>query len=633
MANQLGFLRNNVVYALVFATLVALMPAMGFFQEASHQANDSVYQKVSTTNPDVVIIGIDSHTIDHYGSFPFDRQVFAQVITLLSQSDTPPLAIGVDVLFTGETNPESDQALVEAVSQAGNVVLATSGNYGRELVMGESQEAYLSPSQVLSMNHPFPSLLAVGELGHINSALDEDGILRHCVLSIQTPEGQGIPSLHLALYQKYCQFHGLPLGELPGNQWYLPFSGKPGGYDDGYSVLRVLNGEIPTSVFQDKLVLVGPYAIGLQDHYLTAIDHTNLMYGVEYQANALAALIQQDFVTAIPPICHQLILFTLVFAVFYGTHGRKLWLCGCACLGVTGGYLWGCGQLFRLGWLLPVFYLPVALALLFVTEILCHGVVSNLEKRQVTATFKRYVAPEVVEQILKTGTEHLAPGGKTTQLAVMFLDVRKFTPLSERFSAQEVVSILNQLLDVMASTIMKNGGTLDKFIGDAVLCFWGAPIPRDDYIHCAVATAVEIQENLAPVLEKINQALEEKIHLEHQEMLEKCRAEGKEAPQMEPIPQVAVGIGIASGSAVVGNIGSKDRLDFTVIGDTVNTAQRIESQAQGGTIYVSEAVMKAVAERYTFQEIAGGLKLKGKEKNVATYILQGTIAPERGESL
>lgn len=613
---------KKYLLGLLFACLMVLIPYSGTVYNTSQSINDNMYQKSSITNPDFCIIGIDEHSIDELGSFPFDRSLFAELLETLNSSDTPPIAIGVDVLFTGESNPESDGNLVSVVEKYDNIVLACSANYGSELVVGEGNLSYIDPSYLSSMNYPFPALREVANLAHINSSLDQDSILRHSILNITTDTGETLPSLHYSLYQKYCEAKNIPMGELPSNVWYLPYVSQSGGYYDGYSFAKVLSGEIPASVFKDKIVFIGPYTIGLQDHFFTAIDHANIMYGVEYQVNSLDVLVNKNFVSNLAAELQYAFLFGLSFLLFLFTYQKKLWF-NMAMLGfVSTAYYILCKQLYQYGFLIDVLYVAIALFMLFLSNIVMDALSSSVEKRKVTDTFKRYVAPVVVEEILKEGMEELQLGGKSMDVAVMFIDVRNFTPMSNKFkkNPEIVVEILNELLNEMAETIMENQGTLDKFIGDAVMCFWGAPFPQEDYVYKAVKTAVEITENLQDIIKNI----EEK----HQH-------------------KVTVGIGIHCGKAIVGNIGSEKRMDFTIIGDTVNIAARLESNAKLDQVYspaqveallaqdeekihnvivVSEDVLIEVGkqggvEEFIFEEIQGGLELKGKEGAYTSYIV------------
>jgi adenylate cyclase len=206
--------------------------------------------------------------------------------------------------------------------------------------------------------------------------------------------------------------------------------------------------------------------------------------------------------------------------------------------------------------------------------------------------FTRYVAREVVEEILKD-PEHLVLTGERREVTVLFCDVRGFTPLSERLSPEEVVLLLNDFYTLMIETTFKNDGTLDKFLGDAVMAIFGAPIAHPDHSLRAVRTALAMREGIV----ELNQR-REKV--------------GKEP--------ISVGIGVSAGEAVAGTVGTEDRMEYTVIGDTVNLAARLESNAKVGQILISHRTYEKVREAVAVRPL-GPLKVKGKEEEVEVYEL------------
>lgn len=214
---------------------------------------------------------------------------------------------------------------------------------------------------------------------------------------------------------------------------------------------------------------------------------------------------------------------------------------------------------------------------------------------------RRYVEPEVLESVNNGDFQYLKLGGNAADVSVMFIDIRNFTTMSEKCSPETMVEILSRFLDILSDVIIKNGGVLDKFIGDAVMCFWTAT--TEDYVYQSVKTALDIMEDIQPVVKEVYETYGQ---------------------------AVTVGMGVHCGNAVVGNIGTRHRLDFTVIGDVVNTAARLESNAKdGNAILMSETVYRHVAHRLPktaiCTEISGGLQLKGKEEPFPTYVLSGTL--------
>ena len=237
------------------------------------------------------------------------------------------------------------------------------------------------------------------------------------------------------------------------------------------------------------------------------------------------------------------------------------------------------------GHVLHPLWLPVGILVFYVASIVIHYVKSTLEKRRVTRTFERYVAPEIVSEILKGGTEALSLGGKTVDIAVLFVDVRGFTTMSERLDPEKVVFILNRYLTMASGCVEATGGTLDKFVGDAMMAFWGAPLPQEDPVMNAVKTAMGIVEGCAKVSEELKAEIGEELR---------------------------VGVGVNYGPAVVGNMGAEKHMDYTAIGDTVNTAARLEANAPGGKVYISRSVADALEGRITYTSLGDTIKLKGK---------------------
>jgi adenylate cyclase len=216
------------------------------------------------------------------------------------------------------------------------------------------------------------------------------------------------------------------------------------------------------------------------------------------------------------------------------------------------------------------------------------------EKEMIKRAFTRYVAREVVEEILKN-PEKMVLTGERREVTVLFCDVRGFTSISERLSPEEVVSLLNQFYTLMIDTTFKHDGTLDKFLGDAVMAVFGAPIAHPDHSARAIRTALAMQEGIRGL-------------------------NGRRAQQgKEPI---AVGIGVSAGEAVAGTVGTEDRMEYTVIGDSVNLAARLESSAKPGQILISQRTYQNVEGMVTVQPL-GAIKVKGKEEQVEVYEVLG----------
>ncbi len=220
------------------------------------------------------------------------------------------------------------------------------------------------------------------------------------------------------------------------------------------------------------------------------------------------------------------------------------------------------------------------------------------EKEMIKRAFTRYVAREVVEEILKD-PEHLVLTGERREVTVLFCDIRGFTPLSERLSPEAVVALLNQFYDLMIETTFRHDGTLDKFLGDAVMAVFGAPMPYPDHATRAVQTALDMQAGVAALNER-------------------RRQDGQEP--------IAVGIGVSVGEVVAGTVGTEERMEYTVIGDSVNLAARLEAAAKPGRILVSQRTWEKVKDLVQAVPL-GPMRVKGKEEQVEVYEIAAAEAP------
>lgn len=579
-------------WALLIAGVLTLLASLGVLDNLDNIASDALYQNRSAADGEIVLIGIDDRAIDELGPYgQWNRDIIAMTLEALNQSeDCRPAAIGVDVLYTGESTGDLDAWLAEAAGQYGNVVTACAAQFGTAVTKDEAGDYYLNKFSILSFEEPYAALRDVTTQGHINAMLDNDGILRHHLLKLDLPDGREYPSMALALAQMYHDYYDLRQVALPPtdaqNFWYVPFCGEPGDFDESISVVDLISGEIPADYFAGKIVLIGPYTIGLQDNYITSIDHARQMYGVEYQANAIQALLRGEYKQEVRNNLQLMLLFGMLLLGLMGFWRRQVQFATILWAALCGGWVLLCIGVYQVGWVLHVLWIPVGVTILFSGSLAVNYIQAAAGRRQVTNTFKRYVAPEIVNEILKEGTETLELGGKLTTIAVLFVDVRGFTTMSEALAPPQVVEILNRYLTLIADCILKNGGTLDKFVGDAAMAFWGAPLPQEDYVMRAVQAAADMVDG--------SKALSEEL------MAQFGRT-------------VSFGIGVHVGEAVVGNIGSPQRMDYTAIGDTVNTAARLEANAPAGTIYISRTVADILKDRICTTSLGDTIKLKGKK--------------------
>lgn len=604
--------RRAALLALAIAGGLTLLAGLGVLERADLTASDLLYQRREPSDGQIVLVGIDQRALEELGPYSqWSRDIFARAVDYLNQSEEcRPAVICLDVLFAGQTDPAADARLARAAGRYGNVVTACAAEFGSALVGRGDGDYDLNTFSVVAFDQPYRALAEATGQGHINAMQDGDGILRHHLLRLSLSGGAQVPSLALEAAERYRQARGLDPVRLPPTSargfWYLPFCGAPGDFDQSISVASLVNGEIAPDFFAGKIVLIGPYASGLQDSYMTAIDHARPMYGVEFQANAIQALLWGSYRQEVGNPLQLVLLFAVLLAALAGFWRRSvkwstpLWLALC------GGWVLLCLGMASRGWLLHVLWVPVGVTVLYAGCLAFNYLQAALERRRVTSTFKRYVAPEIVNKLLADESA-LSLGGVSAKIAVLFVDIRGFTSMSEQLEPEQVVGILNRYLTFIARCILENGGTLDKFVGDEAMAFWGAPLEQEDCAMAAARAAMDMVRGI-PAL---------------------CRELEAEFGR-----SITYGVGIHLGKAVVGNIGCPQRMDYTAIGDTVNTAARLQGAAPGGTIYISRAMADALEGRVRAVPLPRPLDLKGKQGGFEALTLEEILeAPSPAEEL
>ncbi len=592
---------------LVSFLLAVLLSQVVSFRYFDALLGDMICQSDDGANEHLYVIGIDAYALDAIGAWPWSRSVMADILdTLNADPDNRPAAIGIDVVYSGETDPEADAALAEAAS-AGNVVLAGMVEYGTRIA-GEGDSLFMDQFSVVETALPFPALSQAAETGHINAMYDSDGVLRRHLWEVELPDGTFLPSMPQKIYELYCQAHGLEGNFRPQTDsrgfWRIDYSAKPGDYY-AYSVQDILSGAYDPEQLAGQIVLIGPYDTGLSDDFITAVDHAERMYGVEYIANVTGALLEERNPLELPDFLQYLLL-----AACCALCGPALYLCKQLHLAATlylilaAGAVAGARILYQAGLVIHPLWIPTVLTLLFLGCVAEKYYMASRERRFIVNTFERYVDPAILRELLKEGSESLGLGGKTRNIAVLFVDIRGFTPLSEKLEPEQVVKILNQYLTLTSDCIRSNRGTLDKFVGDCTMAVWGAPLECEDPVWQACKAAMDMVERGAP--------LEEKLSSQYG-------------------ANVGFGIGIHYGPAVVGNIGAQDRMDYTAIGDTVNTAARLESNAPPGKIYISRKVADALGDCAKTTSLGTSVKLKGKAEGFEVLELED-LRPRRGRN-
>lgn len=582
-----------VTAAVVLAALFFLyFGTAGFFDIGM---SDKLNQRESVTNKKIYIIGIDDKTLEEYGPVnTWSREIPAKLVSLLnSAGDGRPAVIGFDVIYSEEADREADDAFARVCGEAGNVVAAMSFSFKEQPERGADGRMVYNPYHVDHVIEPYDSLRNEVVCGFANTFVDTDGYVRQAMAYLDY-EGDRVYSLSSQVYKVYRESRGeeavFPAVYGRNNRFYFTYSGKAGGYNI-VSMADVLDGTVDPAVFQDAVVLVGAYAVGMQDAYMPAIAHNSQMYGVEIHANIIEALLEGKTQLPVPPLAYALAAAFLCGAFYVCSEKMRMLHSSILLVVLAALDLVFAKSMYGNGWIVPTILLPVCLLVIYLAQMVRRYLAEIMRRRRVINVFKQYVAPQVVDKISKDKDFELVIGGENRHIAVLFVDIRGFTTMSESLQPEEVVEILNEYLGLTTQAIFDNGGTLDKFVGDAAMAVFNAPFDLDDYIFRAVATAWDMQAGADRIAEKFRKRY------------------GK---------SVSFGIGVNCGNAVVGNIGCDFRMDYTAIGDTVNTAARLESNAGPGQILISKDVYEAVKDRVAVTPI-GEIPLKGKSNGVFVY--------------
>jgi len=593
---------RTVLYALLTALIFTVIVLLGGLRRIDKWAQDKLFQHPKYLGSQIMVIGIDEKALAEIGAYQtWDRNMMAHALEMLaSDPEHLPAVVAIDTLYSGESDPEADAHLAEAASKLPNVVTATVATFAEQGWYTDTDGSLkYDPYRIVAFEEPYEALKNVSVQGHINAMYDTDGVMRHAMLYVEP--GKRYYSMAYQTASLYLGESGQGVLAPPANargQFYVDYCKAPGDYYD-CSFATLYKGELPSDHYEGKIVLIGPYATGLQDSYYTPIDHGQAMYGVEFQANVIQQILAGNYRREVSDVLQALLLFVICACAGIFFFRKKLLPSLIVTLVLIAAGLGGSVLAYEhAGLILHPLWIPLGVLLLFAVSNIVNYIRAAAERRAITNTFERYVAPEIVQEILKEGTESLSLGGKLCNIAVLFVDVRGFTTMSERLDPEKVVFILNRYLTMASTCVEENKGTLDKFVGDAMMAFWGAPLPQEDAVYNAVKTAQGIIDGMKRVSAELKAETGEELN---------------------------VGVGVHYGPAVVGNMGSERHMDYTAIGDTVNTSARLEANAPKGCVYISRAVADELGDRITYTSLGDTVKLKGKAEGFEVLKLESIV--------
>jgi adenylate cyclase len=545
----------------------------------------------------IVIVGIDDATLETYGKWSeWHRSLHAQAINNLSAAGAK--VIGFDVLFADTST--DDTILSQAIKEAGNVVLAAVGV--EPLPSSQSSltyEHFLFPTALLKQ--------ASHSIGHANIAPDTDGVVRRLPLVIVNSSGQILPALSVAMLQVMFPESFSNDYQLHNNKLHLIGRDIP---VDQYKMLRinyvtpdisysylsyvnVIKGDFDPSIVKHKLVIIGMTATGEIDTWATPVS-AEKQPGVWIHANVMDNILRQRFV--VDTDWHITLMLMLLFVVITGFALPRLKLKWGAVLVVALiiGYMISVFITFDRGYILNLLYPSMLMPVAYIAIVLCVVVSEQSHKQLIKDLFGRYVSPQVATKILELDDiGKLELGGELRTVSILFADIRGFTRMSEQMSPEEVVNMLNIYLSILIERVIENDGIVNKFAGDNIMGVWNAPQAQQKHALLAVKSAWESQQAII-----------------------------KRQQEDTSLPKVQFGIGINTGNAIAGNMGSSGRCEYTVIGDSVNLASRICSATTGGEVWIGPETYQQV-KGYVEVEELGPKSFKGKEESVTVYKVIG----------
>jgi len=543
-------------------------------------------------SPDVTVVAVDDETFNQLDlQWPFPRSLHGRLINRLRTDGVSTIVY--DVQFTEPTSLQQDNALIEAVARATRagigVVLAT------EEVEGQGHTRIFGGDAVLR---------EVGaRAGNSTVFPDSDGTLRHFPY-----ETQGLKGLAVAGAE---QFLGRPVGRdgfaFERGGWN-DYAGPPGTIPT-YSFSKVLRGEVDPRQLAGKIVVIGTSSPSLHDVWHTSAAHGSdkLMPGAEVQANAISTVFETLPLRSAPGWLDVLtILLLAAIAMLAGILLQPLIAFGVAIL-AGALYLVIAQFAFNADLILTVIYPLVALVAAAIGTLALQYLQEAFERQRVRFTFSRFVPEEVVDEVLAHGEDELQLGGVRRECTVLFSDIRGFTSYSESRPPSEVVEVLNHYLSEMTDAIMDHGGTLVAYMGDGIMAVFGAPIEQADHADRAIAAAREMLEVRLPAF------------------CDWMRANGRG-------DGFAIGIGLNSGEVMSGQVGSARRMEYTTIGDTTNTASRLEGMTKGSghRVFIADSTRAARLESEPELVPVGEFEVRGREQPLQVWSLPEPTAEQVG---
>jgi len=611
----------------ILSVIIAYFLKIDFLNSIDLKLKDVRFRLRGDIEPDkrIIIVAIDSKSIDRLGRWPWDRKIIAKLIENLKEVSV----IALDIVFSEPSTVHSDKLLSNVINKS-NVV---AGYYFRDEETKIHPQSYInliqSKIKIVKVSEdvknlpvkefPYaelniPSIKA--QAGFFNIFPDDDGVYRKINLLILY-NGEFYPHLSLKTLEK---FKNSPLivgitnygikGLWAGNELIpvdesgrltINYYGKGGSFQ-AVSAVDIINGNVKLS--SDNIVFIGATEMGISDIRNTPFDP--VMPGVEISATVLSNILKQQYLIHnawVTLLDIAFIAIPVFLLCLFLTKASKTLISLFVFSGIT--FLTYLSNFF----IFKVYFLNLSIVYPFITLSICYlaseayrNLIIEKKNKFIKKAFSSYIAPELVEIIIKS-PDKLRLGGEKRIITVMFSDIRNFTTISESLNPEQLVTLLNNYLDPMTKIVLKHKGMLDKYIGDAIMAVYNAPVDLKEHAREAVLTALEMLKELKLLNEKF---------------------------AMMKFPFINIGVGINTGEAITGNMGTEKRFDYTAIGDTVNLASRLEglNKFYGTKIIISESTFNGIdnKEQIFIREL-DLIRVKGKKAPVKIYEVMEEDSP------
>jgi adenylate cyclase len=569
------------VLALVALWLLSFTPQWRQLEFKTFDAYTALAARGPGDTP-VVIVAIDEPSFRELGlHWPFPRRTHAELIERAASDGA--LVIAFDLLFAEATNAADDGRMADAIRRAPNVVLAKT-----------REKSQTSVSREWTLVEPLPELVEAGaRTGEVGVDPDADFVVRM------------MPSFADSFDREIVRLaHGKDAAAGASNavQTLVRYEGPHGSFPTVHYYQALSPGMLPAGFFKDKIVLIGLDVHASPEVTRRQADLYNspfldaeggVMPGVEIHANIISNLLQGRALIPASNTLNTMVAGLLVLGVGLVGVRRSPAVTAATLAALSVALLFLSYVLFVSYdlWLSPLLPIAAAAAMFIVQTAV--GFLSERRRAQETKrAFAQYVPAEVVNRLIER-PELLELGGEERELTLLFADLANFTTMSEKLAPRAVVAVLGKYFDAMSTVIYRHSGTVDKYIGDGIMAFWGAPLPDDRHAERALQAAIDMQDQFGKLARRL---------------------ERKGAPVM------SMRIGIHTGNVIVGNVGSRARFAYTAIGDAVNLASRLEgaNKAYGTSILLSEATVLRLKDQVSLRPV-DSVMVKGRTDAVMIF--------------